>query len=295
MNFDAIRFFIDYNIVYYTEGKNVSPGWVNCRCPFCNDKSNHLGINTSNAYVYCWKCGFHTLYDTIKVLTNEPHPKSIASKYGVLLNSYSTNKTFQIKNNKIIVPGGGLNKYHKKYLEKRNFDWVYLVNKYKIKGTDHTDTNGYEYRIMFPIYYNNNIVSYQGRDYTNQQELRYKACSKKNENIHHKHILFNLDNCNGKKVIVCEGVFDVLRVGDNSCATFGTGFTDSQINILGNKFDEVYILYDGDDEAIKKANQAITKLNLMGTKTYLITLDGGDPAEMTEDEIISLKRDIGVY
>ena len=39
---------IDYEI----DGKHTTEGWVSCRCPHCNSKSYHLGINVNSGAVY---------------------------------------------------------------------------------------------------------------------------------------------------------------------------------------------------------------------------------------------------
>ena len=94
---------------------------------------------------------------------------------------------------------------HIRYLEGRGFDAQYLINKYDLRGTLYTG-DIYAYRVITPIYYNNRIVSYQGRDFTGKQNIRYATCKPENEIIHHKKILFNLDNSKQESVIVMEGV-----------------------------------------------------------------------------------------
>ena len=44
-NFDIISYLENRGVSYWTEGKNVTDGWVNINCPFSPDPSNHLGIN----------------------------------------------------------------------------------------------------------------------------------------------------------------------------------------------------------------------------------------------------------
>ena len=39
---NLFEFLDDYDIEYWTEGKNVVKGWVNITCTFCDDDSNHL-------------------------------------------------------------------------------------------------------------------------------------------------------------------------------------------------------------------------------------------------------------
>lgn len=36
---------IDYRIPFSEQGKNIGNGWIGLKCPFCDDHSNHLGLN----------------------------------------------------------------------------------------------------------------------------------------------------------------------------------------------------------------------------------------------------------
>jgi len=44
-------------VQYITEGPNCKRGWVNVRCPFCDDPSEHLGMNLETGAFNCWRCG----------------------------------------------------------------------------------------------------------------------------------------------------------------------------------------------------------------------------------------------
>ena len=181
--FDAQKFLEDYSIPISTSGKNTQPGWINIKCPFCYDNSNHGGFNIIKGYYNCWQCGHHSLYDVISKLTGE-NPKQILYNYSTryLINKKLNKKKAPVE--KLKIPGSELTKQQRKYLINRNFDPDFLIEKYKIKGTG--PTGAYSFRIIAPIFYKNKAVSYQSRDTTNKQKLRYKACSKDKEIIHHQ-------------------------------------------------------------------------------------------------------------
>ncbi len=72
----------EYGIKYYTHGENVASGWVGITCPFCSDRTNHMGINLSEHYFSCWKCntkGKNFLY-VISVITGIKF-KELIKKY----------------------------------------------------------------------------------------------------------------------------------------------------------------------------------------------------------------------
>jgi hypothetical protein len=66
--FDAQQMLQDYQIPYWTEGKNCNPGFININCPFCNDHSNHGGFNIQNEYYNCWLCGWYPLIKVIQTV-----------------------------------------------------------------------------------------------------------------------------------------------------------------------------------------------------------------------------------
>lgn len=82
--FDAVNFCEDYNIPYWTEGKNMTKDWVSVTCPFCSDTSNHGGFNIVKGYYNCWKCGPKALYPAVQKFTGISNIKPILKKYGVV-------------------------------------------------------------------------------------------------------------------------------------------------------------------------------------------------------------------
>jgi DNA primase len=289
-NYDMEKLFEDYGIDFSVEGKNTSPDFLQTQCIFCDDSTNHLGVHRLGTHTSCWKCGRHTTKDFVKKVCKTDYPLTILKNYRVFEE--------QIKKEEIerptIIEVPGTKKYlkiHRKYLRDRNFDIDYLTDKYDLRFTDHLGS--YIFRIIFPIYFNGKIISFQGRDITGKQELRYKACPKKNEIIYHKDILYNIDNCKDDKIIVVEGIFDCIRLGDNCACTFGTGFTENQVKML-KKYKKVYILYDNEETAYKKGLDLGLRLSAFNVKCETIKINVDDPAEMTEEEVKKLKKELGV-
>ncbi len=278
---NIISIYQKYNIKYWDSGKNVSENYINIRCPCCDDKSNHLGFNLEKGYYYCWKCQSHPI-------------KEIFLKLKIPLSELNNHSSIQTKiieklNNKIpfTLPGTELNETAKNYLLNRGFDYNYLIEKYKLKCCNHLDTK-YKFRIVIPIIYNNQIVSYTTRDYTDKQSLRYISCPKEIEIIEHKKILFNYDNCKNNYIIVVEGIFDCWRFGDNCCATFGIAYTKEQVNLL-TKYDTIYICFDNEIDAQNQAIKLGELLSGIGKKVFIVTIPEKykDVAEM--DSITAMK------
>lgn len=293
--YDFVKMFKDNNIKYWMEGKNCSPGFVNTQCRFCDDRSNHLGWNLENGYTKCWKCGFHSLYDTLrKFEIKDIHEYMSENKI-----IKKINQEYEKKNlNDIILPSKSLNDIHKKYLLNRGFDPELLNEKYKIVGTDHLGyykDSDFRFRIILPIIYEGDIVSFTARDITNRAELRYKTLAKEHEKIHHKHILYNLDNCFLDYVLVVEGIFDCLKFQNNCVATFGISYTQEQINLLAKRFKKVYIMFDPEKDAQKQAEKMAIDLSFQNVEVDIIKYDSNlDAGEMDYSQIYSIKRNIGI-
>ena len=191
------------------------------------------------------------------------------------------------------MPGESLTKRHRDYLISRGFDPFELIKLYGLRGTG--PLGDYKHRIIIPIIYQGQTVSYQGRDITGRANLPYKACPISEEIFHHKHLVYNFDSAT-KNAIVVEGILDAWRIGAGAVATFGTGYTTKQAQLL-RKFERVFILYDLEDTAQEQADQLSYELSAMGTKSFIISdllKEGEDPDMLSPDDVKALRRETGL-
>ena len=301
--FDPIAYFEDRNISYSTEGKNVTEGWVNIECPFpfCNDPSNHLGINLESKLFSCWACGEKGGMDR---LIQELEPCSW-SKSQVILSQFQENpykdvpldvkypetgsKTVRSRDMKDILSPfmDQFPKMHLNYLKSRDFDPEILIPKYRLKAC--YNTGKYKFRIIAPVIMDSEIVSFVGMDVTRQAKIPYKNASDSESIIPIKSCLYNLDNASvatlGKKVtkeqinllirhgnetvILVEGITDVWRIGNGLRIGHGTK--------------RVYLLPDSDAYYDWKI-LAIEIAPLFDT-VELIKLNSGDPENLRENAL----------
>jgi len=190
----------------------------------------------------------------------------------------------------IDLPGAELQSIHKKYLRRRKFSPDFLEKTYGLRGTG--VTGDWKFRIIIPFYFRGQLVSYQGRDITGRQELRYKTLAVEKSIVDPKHLLYNIDNCREETICVVEGAFDAMRLGPSFAATFGTSMTEFQIKLLA-AYRKVIFLFDPEPEAQAKADQAATKLSSFGCKVEKIDLEiDRDPAELTDEEALELRREL---
>jgi len=290
--FDPIAYFEDRNIDYYTEGKNVSRGWVNISCPFCDDPSWHCGVNLKSNLFHCWICDekgsvikliqriedcswaeakriFREFCDEFKIQNELPeHPR--------------------LKTRKIITfPIVNLQGVHRVFLTQRGFLPNHIIKKYKIKAS--TGIGKYRYRIIIPIFFNGKMVSFTARAIFDHQTPKYLNCPNNLSLVDVHDIFYNVDSLkNKRKCVIVEGVTDVWRIGEGAIAMLGKNISEKQIFLLKEKkIEEILLLFDKDAE--EKAESYAKQL----ASLFLVNigiLDKGDPGELDDESVSKIKN-----
>jgi len=300
--FDPKQFLDQFGIPNTDRGKHARAGWVQIKCPFCTGHEGwHGGFNIQGEYYNCWRCGWRSLPDIIMRLLecNYPAAKTYINKYGnTLLDKRDIDKNQLSRSYPYIdmsfpPDSRQLSVSHRKYLRKRNFDPDKLEQEWKLKGTG--NVGDYKFRIIAPIFLNQKMVSFQGRDITDKQFAKYQACERKDEIVHHKHTLYGIDKIRNRVAIVVEGVFDVWKFGPGTVGTFGIEFTNSQVRIMIEKLDKVFIFYDAEDQAQRQADKLGMLIDGLGKDVELLTPDFGDPADLPNKEAKELRKELLNY
>lgn len=285
---------LDYNIKYETHGhKHCRPGWVNTPCPFCTGNPGyHLGFELSTGRACCWRCGWKPSHVALaKVIGIDIDAANVLLKQkrittGIIHRKIpKQEKPFQLPSNvsKIEVP-------HIRYLQKRKFDPDKIQRFWGVLGTgplSKLDNIDYRHRIVIPIVWDGEMVSFQARDYTDKSKVKYLACPQTREKINHKRILYgNQSKWRGIGICV-EGVTDVWRLGFSAFATFGISFKTPQAMQIYKHFHRVIILFDNDEQAQKLAKKLSGILHI---ETVIESLDGTDPGDLDQNDARYLVR-----
>jgi hypothetical protein len=284
----------DYNIPFITEGHgHTTDGWVNVHCPFCSGAQNfHLGISKKMTGCHCWRCGGHSIISVLNKILNLPEAevKRILVKYrgGPAAVRKIAEPKVSIHPFKFPHPYTPLNFYGKQYLRKRNFDPEYIEKEWGLLQTgpvSFLDSISYNHRILIPIFWNDEIVSFQSRDISGKSNRKYLACPMKREEIHHKNILYGKQEYWKKSngIIVVEGVTDVWRFGFSAAATFETSFKMEQVLELAKHNDKFFIVFDNEPQAQEQAQKLMIKLKALGKKAYVKKIKGNDPGDMDQE------------
>ena len=281
----------DYNIPYVTEGhKHTSQGWVHTACPFCTGNPGyHLGYDTIGEKFVCWRCGGKTVpYALMKLLKKDFYEVSeILKHYNVYLPK-QRKKKLKTGIKPFLLPSNmeALSPAHKKYLLNRNFDPDKLIEIWGISGTgihSKLDDSDYSRRIIIPYNWDHEIVSFDSRDITEKHKFKYKACPKEREGLPRKSILYGKQDEWTDVGICVEGATDVWRLGVHSFATSGIIYKPAQVREMAKAFKTVYVMFDGESQAIIQANKLVAELKFRGVESKRIDIVG-DPGGMSQKE-----------
>ena len=290
------KLFDDFKIEYKIEDKSGT--WINSNCPHCNDKTYNGGFNQKDEFFNCWRCGFHNLYETLSKILNisEKQIYSLVWNYKTSKSNIIENRKTKIK--KLELPNSNFTKNERKYLINRNFNPDLLHDKYKICGGG--ITGKWAFRIIIPLLLNGKVVSWTARSILSKIEIkklnipRYKNLSIDESIISPKSTFYNLDNCHKKEVILTEGAFDVLRFGDDCICSFGTSLTQEQLYVLAERFKKIYILFDNEEEAQRKAEKYGRMLESIGIEVEIIDayseFNVNDGAELSDEQANLIKK-----
>ena len=294
-SFDLTGYLASRGIPYSMEGKNVSQGWLGTKCPYCSDKSNHLGINLSGMGFSCFKCG-ETGTVLKLIATLEPGGWAIAKK--VMAEFSSQELKTHIREDfhamgQFVPPTGAnapLTPAAIGYLRReRGFAYRMLEKKYLIKCF--RPTSLYRCRIYIPVLFNGRLVTFTTRSYVKKLEPKYLHFPKRTSLMFAKETLYNVDNA-GDTAVVVEGPTDVWRIGDGAVATFGVVYTQKQIKLIRERFKRVFIMFDAEPQAQEQAQRLADDLACFNMEVNKVNLSTGDPGKMKTEDVKHLRKEI---
>ncbi len=299
---EIISYLRDKNINFKTSGSNVSSGWVEIQCPWCDDPSTHLGINPEGSAFHCWRCNKSgeviKLIKEIEKISYEQAKQTLREYQRFEENPSETiwhaNKGVEITIPKPLkrVEDGFHPKLLMEYFLTRGFNPASLIKEKEIYFPE-THIGDWKYRFVTPIYMNHQKVCLIGRDVTGKLKPPYRNLHNEESIIPIHETLYGYDETNpGDVIVVVEGLIDQWKLGRGSVATFGMGWTHTQVNLLKQKKpNKVYVLYDSEKEAIKQAKRLASHIHFC--EVEVIRLEGKkDPGELSLREASEISRQL---
>lgn len=279
--------------------KNYREGWANIRCPFCADNSFHLGINLQGRYAHCWRCGSHFLDKVVAKLLGITVGKArgLLKEYGGRPGRKvkEVKRKIRTKSHRLPSDTGKMKNRHRKYLQSRGFDPEKLEKEWGLLGTGPVSTLdkiSYKHRVLAPIHWNGERVSFQARDITGRHKLKYLACPEERELIKHKHILYGRQEKWKETGICVEGITDVWRLGFAAFCTFGIDYTQHQVRQITKHFSRVIIIFDEEPQAQRQARKLQADLEIRGLEVIRVNDLKTDPGNLSDKQAEELIKRI---
>jgi len=278
--FDVVSYLESRGVDYWTSGNNVSAGWIAICCPYCDDKTNHLGINLSKGHHSCWKCGANgTPIKLIAIIDNCSWKEAYKTCRAFETEEVPEYQEYQEQPTREVckLPIGLLDNLptrHRQYLIDRGFDPDVLQDEYHIKAT--MNIGPYRHRIIIPIHYQREVVNFVARDITGNFDKRYLMAPSRDVKIKRQNLLYGIDDIK-QSVVIVEGIFDAWRVGKGAVATFGTRVTNEQLNLLcRKKIQRAFVCFDS-DAARTYGHELTKKLSYIIPHVENVIISEGDP------------------
>lgn len=274
------------SIRYSTTSGHGREGWLQIDCPFCGSNTGkwHMGINEAGGYSNCWRCGYHSVVETLCEATNRETREILA----LLTNIQKTiPKAAEKKTGKLVIPKNveNMKPPHRRYLKGRGYDPDTIVNLWGVRGI--SISSRLSWRLWIPITYQHEVVSWTTRT-IGQNKSRYISADTQEEAINHKHLLYGEDMAH-HAIIIVEGPTDVWRIGPGAVALLGLIWSSKQIQRM-KQYPVRVVCFDNEHLGRRAARKLSNILSVFPGETYEVTLSGTDPASSPDKEIRELQK-----
>lgn len=212
---------------------------------------------------------------------------------------YSTNANViepSIKPPLHLPEAGKIGRLGAAFLDKRGLDPDWVEETFWVKESSLSTLGGldYSHRLIIPIYWRGELVSFTSRTLKPSSPPRYLACPKRFEVTPHKSIVYIRPPAANPPRWLCvvEGPTDLWKlesIGLRGVATFGISWTMDQVMALREVGERFLVIYDNEDQAIYQAERLASRLRGLGLKAET-TLVSSDPGELTADDVTHLGK-----
>jgi 5S rRNA maturation endonuclease (ribonuclease M5) len=295
----------DFGIPYATEGhKHTRDGWINIACPFCTGNAGlHLGFHLEDEYYVCWRCGGHSITDTLAKVLNMSYkeiPGIIRQYSGKVVVRHTKEQKVRLKAFKLPEPLlPDFTAAHINYLIRRGFDPDEIKQEWKVQASGmycKLDKLDFKWRLIIPIYWNGKIVNFQGRDITDKAPQKYLACPEERELINIKKTLYGQQQYWHNLGIGVEGVTDVWKIGRAGVGLYGVKYKPTQVRLIAKQFKRFFVLFDPDRAGQTKARQLVAELRFRGVEAYNYKLpEEVDPGSLSYENARVLVKELKTY
>lgn len=254
---------------------------VRINCQFCTkrgkqeDSKQHLYISLHQDFFMCYRCGKKGKYRDIERVYNITLPFKQGLSVPQTLpepTRFYDPEIIALPPHQSVFENDMFSQSAHKYLNDRGIDDV-TIKKYSISLVTEGDEKG---RILIPLLYKGKPIAYQTRQFF-FDGIKYLTSGERG--------IFNLD-CGYASVVLVEGPFDAIRVGDYAVCGMGTNLSGKQMELLSMFFKEITILYDSDISGYQLVDLG-ERLVQKGLEVYIARLQEGDPSSCSDNYLSS--------
>ena len=297
--FDVRAYLQFLNVQFWESGSaNVGHGWIGTKCLYCHDDHNHLGINLVYKNFSCWKCGAKGgLLTLVQDMEDMGYGAALSriDEFQSVVPIKPEERTRQSSPGTDLLPPdcvGDLTGNQRSYLRGRGFDPDMLVATWGLLGGP--ITGPWRYRIIIPVYLRGQVVTWIGLDTSGTQKAKYKAAPVEQSYVPVGELVYCADHVEDVAIVV-EGPADVWRIGPGAVAMLGMGVTVNKLTpLLFLNAKRYYIMFDAEPLAQQRAKLLADNLALRGHDAEILELDSGDPADLSNQEVINLRHELGL-
>lgn len=277
-----------HKIPFQTEGHHhCRSGWIQFDCPFCGPGTGklHMGYNLAGNYVNCWRCGPHSIKETLQELLgiNYWEVRKLVRDLRPERHVKQIKRTGTLEIPKGVGP---MLPQHRRYLKQRGYDPDEIERLWGVQGIGLAER--LQWRLFIPVVHSGRTVSWTTRSIWDNVDARYISAKEGQEELNHKQVLYGEDYCR-HAVIVTEGPTDVWRGGPGFVATLGTSFTRSQILAI-SRFPMRVICLDSDLAGGRRSRDLCAFLDLFPGETYRVELSSKDLSTAPAKEVDKLRN-----
>jgi DNA primase len=290
-SYNIEKFLQKYSIPYRISGSGTE---IMLNCLFHDDQKGKLYISTEKGIWQCWVCHeTGTFRDLVRqVSLNKKKDISTKDFEGVL--DKVPKPVILTEEEKIDWPESYQSLYNdtgdvgyeaKEYILQRGITesqtYYYRIG-YCLSGR-------YSKRIIIPTFNDKDeLVTFVARDYTGNQKPKVLTPLSKPGTHGVKDYVFNLHRAAVlSHILIGEGVFDAISLGERGVAIFGKTVTDIQLaKIINKKPQRITIVLDPD--AKTEANRLANQLVLHCSDVKIATLPNGVDPNSVEKNILEL-------
>lgn len=289
MKFNPVEFLDSAGIPYKSKGANVPRNAVNINCIYCNESKQHLVVNTDRPFVKCWVCKAYATYvqfvmDISKCSTTDAQQIVYGNRSSLIELAFEIEEEVEQRARVCNLPEGTFPIITENDpLALQSSAIKYLVNRSISADNNNLHYGEYgeqAYRVVIPMYFGGQLVTYTGRDFSGRSSLRYKTCKTENCVLKPTEILYGFDEFEGDTGMLVEGPIDRLAMRSNAFLGVSTSDLSPKQKKLILELDlkVLCVILDPGMETVAEelGSYFVPIIDIV----KVVVLEGGDPAKL---------------